>query len=579
MMFGKGTFSGLVAFVALAQVISAASLDPVEQHLFARDGGSYAPSREASGKLAAPVTLSPSQVSPSTAKKLTGDDCHSDPTDLNGSGGGVTAGSEENGGPLVMSSLAELGGGSGSGGGVGGAGHHSPEALGQSHCVLSHQSAKIVRIRYDMSVVLDRDESGRTTYASAEEVKGVVLKATSGLYSNLSPDKGSCAKSLARHGETCANRPYVVPDTLLTNPGSNGDNHVNQDTLLANTAPPSLTDKPRTYGDGTPTPGLKYFAGPVTTKKRDLGPVKHESEAPGGQAAVVPIPDAGTIFKRKDGGDDDDDDPPPANEWPVHGRRIASQKRSAEGVDGQGSPNDPIHKRDEQFRGGNLGLSTDAHQPVLGKRADYYGSGYDYHSRTAIPGSADGNSPLCIDTVKRDEHVTKVIPSNAKGVGNKRGGKLHFELVRADAKTGLWNQIIYNEDGEPIDITHLRMSEEMQFWRAEYYCAKCTRGHRYHTIYYENVEIELDAAAAHSDSTDVPAIDCQGKASSTQLLKKDRSRYADHNRSGVDYSGVIFHIDRVSLGWFDRHGKGKDTTITRQAKQRLQDRTQHRPYP
>ncbi len=93
----------------------------------------------------------------------------------------------------------------------------TPNPGEKAHCYLGHDTANIRRIRYDMSVVLDVDESGVQVVASEDAVRGVIVKATSGLYSHKDPETGSCAKTLARHGETCANRPYIVPQSLIPN--------------------------------------------------------------------------------------------------------------------------------------------------------------------------------------------------------------------------------------------------------------------------------------------------------------------------------------------------------------------------
>ncbi len=156
------------------------------------------------------------------------------------------------------------------------------------------------------------------------------------------------------------------------------------------------------------------------------------------------------------------------------------------------------------------------------------------------------------------KEVTKVVPTDAHKAAQDPGSKLYFELVRNDEKPGVWNQIIYDKHGKPVDITHLQLSTNMSFWRAEYYCAECPKGTQKHTVLYENIEIEVDNFDEHA----TPAVQCQGQGKATNVHKKDKSRYAHKNKSGVDYKGVIFSIDRVTLGKFDAKGKGGLVAVT-----------------
>ncbi|KAI3479832.1 hypothetical protein L1887_58079 [Cichorium endivia] len=168
----------------------AAALDPIEQHLLARDGDVFSQSKAASGKHATPVNLSNVQASKQAVLKLVGDDLHT-PTQSE---------------TLLEDSKIAV------------PGDVAAQLGDRAHCSLGHDSANIKRIRYEMTVQIDRDESGSSTEASSESVRGTVVKATSGLYSDANPDKGACAKSLARHGETCVNRPYIVPQSALPDP-------------------------------------------------------------------------------------------------------------------------------------------------------------------------------------------------------------------------------------------------------------------------------------------------------------------------------------------------------------------------
>lgn len=401
MLFGKSSVStGLLAMVTLSLTVAAA-LDPIEQHLLARDGDVFSQSKAASGKHATPVNLSNVQASKQAVLKLVGDDLHT-PTQSE---------------TLLEDSKIAV------------PGDVAAQLGDRAHCSLGHDSANIKRIRYEMTVQIDRDESGSSTEASSESVRGTVVKATSGLYSDANPDKGACAKSLARHGETCVNRPYIVPQSALPDPS--------------------------------------------------------ESKASGAA-------------------------------------------------------------------GGKLG------KRALGDAAS---DGKYQTSLTTSVGAASVSSPqgsMCVDTVKREKEVTKVVPTDAHKAAQDPGSKLYFELVRNDEKQGVWNQVIYDKHGKPVDITHLQLSTNMSFWRAEYYCAECPRGTQRHTVLYENIEIEVDKFDEHA----TPAVQCQGQGKSTNVHKKDKSRYAHKNNSGVDYKGVIFSIDRVTLGKFDAKGKGGLVAVT-----------------
>ncbi|KAJ1030486.1 hypothetical protein NDA16_001395 [Ustilago loliicola] len=438
----KPLTSALVAMVTLSITVSAA-LDPIEQHLLARDGSSFRQSKEASGKLATPVDLSNAKAPPQAVLKLVGDDLHTNasrkPSLFEDSKIAVPAG--------------------------------EVDAGNKAHCYLGHTTANIRRIRYKMSVQLDKDESGASTVAKADSVKGVVVKATSGLYSNKNPDQGSCAKTLARHGEVCANRPYIVPATLLPHTSSGP------------AAPPAAgADKPDT-GAAKPDPKQQQVdQGGHYIKKRS-------------QAAAAGVQPLGDWHKVDDAAD-------------------------------------VVFKRD-----------TNA---APDQTTDITASGF--HSETNGPAGT-----ICIDAVKRDEQVTKVVPTKVKPSSHQPGTPLHFELVRSDDKKGVWNQIIYDTHGNPIDVTHLELSSVMSFWRAEYYCAECKSGHKQHTVYYENVEIEVDEVDEHAIP---PEVQCEGVAKSTNVHKREKSRYQDKNKSGVEYKGVIYSIDRVALGAFDKNGKG-----------------------
>ncbi|SJX60159.1 uncharacterized protein SRS1_11472 [Sporisorium reilianum f. sp. reilianum] len=430
----KALTSALVAMVSLSIAVSA-SLDPIEQHLAARDATTpFQPSKEASGKLATPVNLAKTPVSPQAVLKLTGQDMHSDLP-------GTSA--------LQQSAIA-----------VPKPDRKTPavpvkanDDANKAHCYLGHSSASIKRIRYTMTVQIDRDESGTTTEAEAESVRGVVIKATSGLYSKSNPDKGSYAKTLARHGEECANRPYIVPQSILPVAGQ------------ADKTKPDTKD-------------AKYHAGPVVTKRSPSWSDVLQSSGD--------VPE-GLVFKRDAGG------------------------KTAPGT----APVTPTYKVDTKESGANA----------------------------AITGPA---GTVCIDTVKRDKEITKVVPTKAtpQTVPHSGAEPLHFELVRSDDKQNVWNQIIYNAHGKPIDITHLSLTSDMSFWRAEYLCTTCKKGHKNHTVTYEHVEIEVDSL--HESA--LPTVQCQGEAKSTNVHKKKSSRYANKNGSGVDYSGAIFAIDRVTLG-------------------------------
>lgn len=443
---GKPLTSAMVAMVTLSTAVSA-GLDPIEQHLAARDGSSFRQSKEASGKLATPVDLSNAKAPTQAVLKLVGDDLHTN--------------ASRKPSPFEDSKIVAPAG--------------AVDADNKAHCYLGHTTANIRRIRYKMSVQIDRDESGATTIAEADSVKGVVVKATSGLYSSKNPDQGSCAKTLARHGEVCANRPYVVPATLLP--------HVSRSPAVP---PAAGADKPDVgAAQFKPKPEQVYHAGPYVAKRS--------------QAAAAGVQ--------------------PLSDW--------HQVDEAAAV---------VFKRDTKA----------APAPAPDQVTDIVASGS--HSETTSPAGT-----ICIDTVKRDKQVTKVVPTKAKPASHEPGTPLHFELVRSDDKKGVWNQIIYDAHGNPIDVTHLELSSVMSFWRAEYYCAECKPGHKQHTVYYENVEIEVDEVDEHASA---PEVQCKGMAKSTNVHKREQSRYQNKNKSGVEYRGAIYSIDRVALGAFDKNGKG-----------------------
>lgn len=447
--------SALVAMVTLSIAVSAA-LDPIEQHLRARDGTAFQQSKEATGKLANPVDLSNAKASKQAILKLVGDDLH-------------TTGPS----PSVFddSKVAVQAQGAASTG-------------DKAYCYLGHATAEIKRIRYEMTLQIDRDESGDTTVAAHKEVHGVVVKATSGLYSSSNPDKGSCAKTLTRHGEACANRPYIVPGTLLPH-GSDAS---------PGAAPGTASQK-----KPEPKPEQVYHAGPY---------VQRRSQVAGGADWHAADEAANLVFKRD-----------------------ATSDVTGAGADGASA--------------GPGATEAAAAATKPGYKTDVTESGY-------VSSNDTPSGTICIDTVKRDKQVTKVVPTKAKKGHQPPGSKLHFELVHSDEKEGVWNQIIYNDQNQPIDVTHLSLSSNMSFWRAEYYCADCLPGHKKHSVIYENVEIEMDGL----DGDAAPEVQCQGSAQSSSVHKRTKSQYQDKNRSGVEYKGAIFSIDRVTLGKIDGQGKG-----------------------
>lgn len=447
LFLNKPLASALVAMITLSIAVSA-SLDPIEQQLQARDGTAFQQSKAATGKLATPVDLSKAKAPTQAVFKLTGEDLHTNST--------VAFFSADE------SKIAVLG-------------KTFPAVDDKAHCVLGNATANIRRIRYEMTVKLDRDESGDTTVATHKDVKGFVVKATSGLYSNANPSKGSCAKTLARHGEVCANRPYIVPQSLLPTQGT------------------SPASKPNVRVQPQPDPNQEpaYHAGPYVQKRDPLSRAN----------SYVTEDDSDLLFKRDTSG--------------------AAQAAA-----------------------NSSGRSY--------YRTDITASGASGYATTPSGGT------ICIDTVKRDKKVTKVVPTKAKKAAPSTNSKLHFELVRSEDKKGVWNQIIYNDQNEPIDVTHLALSSNMSFWGAEYYCANCPPGHQKHTILYENVEIEMDEVDEHAS----PEVQCQGSAQASIVKKQEKSQYADKNKSGIEYKGAIFSIDRVSLGKFDGQGRGGEVSVT-----------------
>ena len=336
---------------------------------------------------------------------------------------------------------------------------------------------------------------------------GVVVKATSGLYSSSNPDKGSCAKTLARHGEVCANRPYIVPQSII-----------NQ----SSTFPPT-------------TPGAGAGSGALPETKPDAGSGAQPKPDAGAGTGASPKPDdnepkyhAGPLITKRS----DEVADQPLGDW-----KKADTAANLVFKRDVGAPADPVPAS---------GAPAPAPAPgTPGYKTDVTASG----SHSEVNGPA---GTICIDTVKRDKQITKVVPTKAKKAANQPGTPLHFELVRSDDKAGVWNQIIYDPHGNPIDVTHLELTSQMSFWRAEYYCAECKPGHKKHTVFYENVEIEVDEVAEHA----LPTVQCEGEAQSTNVHKREKSRYQHKNKSGVAYKGTIYSIDRVMLGSFDAKGKG-----------------------
>ncbi|TKY90157.1 hypothetical protein EX895_000155 [Sporisorium graminicola] len=497
----KSLTSALVAMVSLSIAVSA-SLDPIEQHLAARDSHPFQPSKEAPGKLATPVNLAKSPVSPQAVFKLTGQDLHSN---LPGTSAGASSSSGQSAIAVPdpnQKSTAELAG----------AGDDGPN---KGHCYLSHDQASIKRIRYTMRVQIDRDESGATTTAEAGSVRGVVIKATSGLYSKPNPDEGSCAKTLARHGEVCANRPYIVPQSILPT-GPNGG--------AAAAGADKGDDKTKPDGAAQPKPEEKdpeYHAGPLVTKRSPSQSLMYAED----EAAPL-------VFKREvllhDGG--------------IH----------LDGIHPDGIAH-PLIERDVRDKPAPGTNAVDPVPPLPAYKADTTVSG----SGASISGPA---GTVCIDTVKRDHEITKVVPTKASPKDTAQSGvePLHFELVRSDDKQNVWNQIIYNSQHKPIDVTHLSLTEKMSVWRAEYKCESCSVGHQKHTVLYENVEIELDDL----HEATLPAVQCEGQAQSTNAHKRKTSRYANKNGSGVGYTGAIIAIDRVTLGVYDGKGHGAAASYT-----------------
>lgn len=440
MLFKSKSFSGLVAMVALSIGVSA-SLDLVEQHLLGRDGSNPG---SATGKLAPAVNLSKVPTNLQAVMKLTGQDLHTEAPPKNNAFG--------------ASAILATGDGKGSAAPAG------ADAGVKAHCYLSHATAKIKRIRYQMSVMVDSDESGTATVAEADSVQGLVLKATSGLYTHTDPDKGSCAKTLAKHGEPCVNRPYVVPQSVI--PGTSSS---------PATTPGGGTDSQ--HGPVTKDP--TYHAGPYVLK-RD------------GQGVRQPLGD-----------------------WKV-----------ADKTDNL------VFKRDT----GSSVKHVDTHE------------GGTHDESTSPMGT------VCYDTVKRDQEVTKVVPTEAKVQNLVPGEPLNFELVKAEDRENVWHQVMYDKHGKPIDVTHLQITGDFSVWRAEYYCPECKPGHKWHKVQYENIEIETDEE--HEQAAPTLAVQCEGAAKSTNVHKKNKSRYQDKDQGLVKYSGAIFSIDHVVLGQFDKNGDG-----------------------
>ncbi|SPO19772.1 uncharacterized protein UTRI_00164_B [Ustilago trichophora] len=432
----KSLSSSLVAMVALSIGVSA-SLDLVGQQLLARDGGNPNPGTAAAGKLAPAVNLATVPANPQAVLKLTGQDLHTKVPSTNN----------------VFEASALLA----SGGGQGSAAPAAPAG--------------------GMSFTIDTDESGTTTAAEVDSAQGVVLKATSGLYTHTDPDKGSCAKTLAKHGEPCADRPYVVPQSVIPGTSSN-----------------SAT---------TPGGGTNSQHGPVTKRN----PAFH----------------AGPYVLKRDG----EDVPLPLSDW--------------KGAD---RTNNLLFKRERD----PLSFRDIPHGTDNTNGGDRY----------------EGNGPtgpLCIDTVKRDKEVTKVVPTKEEIQTLTPGEPLNFELVKSDDHANTWNQIIYDKAGKPIDVTHLHISDKMSVWRAEYYCPECKPGHKFHKVKYENIEIETDEEHEHADPT--LAVQCEGPAKSTNVHKKKKSRYQtkDQDQGAVKFSGTIFSIDQVTLGQVDKYGNGAIASV------------------
>lgn len=411
MLFGaKSLSSALVAMVTLSIAVSAGKI-PVEQHLLGRDKPSSHPAQEATGKLANPIDLGKTPASAQTIFKLTGEDMNA-----------ITPVTEI---PFGQSNIVVEGGGSPAGRGA------------RAHCSLGHASANIRRVRYTMTVQVDRDESGATNVAESDSTRGVVVKATSGLYASSNPDQGASAKTLARHGEVCADRPYVVPRSVV-------------------------------------------------------------ARAKTGAAASDAV--LGKTDRRFD-------EPQPH----VHREGIETQPFNM--------------KRSAPVPGSNINISRSG----------------------SIAMHSGPNGAVCVDTIKRDAKVIRVLPTVANH-DTASGSPLHFQLVRSSQAQNVWHQTIHNAHNQLVDSTQLSLSSNMAFWRAEYLCATCTPGHQKHVVLYENVEVELDEVDEHIR----PELQCTGPATSTSV----------QSQNGGEYKGVVWSIDRVALGLFDGSGKGGMTTYT-----------------
>lgn len=85
MLFSKKPLASALLATATLSIAVSASLDLIEQHLSSRDASAFQPSKEATGKLATPINLGQTSVSPQTVFKLTGQDLHSDLPDKSSS--------------------------------------------------------------------------------------------------------------------------------------------------------------------------------------------------------------------------------------------------------------------------------------------------------------------------------------------------------------------------------------------------------------------------------------------------------------------------------------------------------------
>ncbi|KAI3479808.1 hypothetical protein L1887_58203 [Cichorium endivia] len=167
---------------------------------------------------------------------------------------------------------------------------------------------------------------------------------------------------------------------------------------------------------------------------------------------------------------------------------------------------------------------------------------------------------MCVDTVKREKEVTKVVPTDAHKAAQDPGSKLYFELVRNDEKQGVWNQVIYDKHGKPVDITHLQLSTNMSFWACRILLCRVPERH---AEAHGAVMRTSRSRSTSSTSTPHPAVQCQGPGQvSPTCTRRTRAATPIRTTQASTTRASSFPSTAFTLGKFDAKGKGGLVAVT-----------------